>query len=325
MPLSHLSPRRAAGAVAWLLVGLLGCQETKPTDTTGPELLAAKGGGGGPGPKVKQAVPNEAPQGTTLVVRVIGSGFDDGSTVEFTLAGDSTLDMVVDIGLSTFIDEQNLDVHLTIALDAEVESYDIEVTTSRGKKGIGSEKFSVKLKGGPPQDSVVSVTFRGAFGGASGDGVLSDNGDSYDGVILELGNLKLDVRASVSTRKLCLDFGGQDDAPRNNLFCDDGWLTTSRADDRPGGFLEMTVGDSMTTVVQVTWVIDGFNWFLRFGMDCMDDDAGARGDVNRISANTWTLEGTNATLCKMPVKGRPLVTQVGDGVFSMPFKLTIVQ
>lgn len=317
MPFSHLSPRRAAGAVAWLLVGLLGCQETQPTDTAGPELLAAKGGGGGggPGPKVKAAVPDEAPQDTTLTVRVIGSGFDDGSTVRFLLAGQSAPKMVVNS--STFVNEDSLDVNVTIALDADVASYDIEVTTLRGKKGIGSEKFSVKLKGGPPQDSVVSVTFRGA----SGDGVLSDGGGSYDGVILELGNLRLDVRASVSTRKLCLDFDGQDGAPSN--LCDDAWLTTSRADDPPGGFLEMPVGTSMTTAIQVSWVIDGFNWFLRFGMDCMDDDAVARGDVNRLAADTWTLEGTTATLCKMPVKGRPLVTKVGE--FSMPFKLTIVK
>ncbi|MCZ6756405.1 MAG: hypothetical protein O7E49_13935, partial [Gemmatimonadetes bacterium] len=178
MPFSHLSPRRAAGAVAWLLVGLLGCQETQPTDTAGPELLAAKGGGGGggPGPKVKAAVPDEAPQDTTLTVRVIGSGFDDGSTVRFLLAGQSAPKMVVNS--STFVNEDSLDVNVTIALDADVASYDIEVTTLRGKKGIGSEKFSVKLKGGPPQDSVVSVTFRGA----SGDGVLSDGGGSYDGV-----------------------------------------------------------------------------------------------------------------------------------------------
>ena len=317
MPRSHLTPRRAAGAVAWLLVGLLACQETQPTDPAGPDLLSAKGGGGGPGPKVKAAVPNEAPQDTTLTVRVIGSGFDDGSTVKFLLAGQSAPKMVVNS--STFVNEDSLDVNVTIEVDADVASYDIEVTTLRGKKGIGSEKFSVKLKGGPPQDTVVSATFRGALG----DGVLSDGGGSYDAVILELGNLRLDVRASVSTRTLCLDFPVEAGAPSD--LCDDAWLTTSRADDPPGGFLEMPVGTSMTTVVQVSWVIDGFNWFLRFGMDCDDNPDGRtpRADVTHADAATWTVEGTTAVLCQMPVKGRPRVVEVGE--FGMPFKLTIVQ
>ena len=257
MPLSHLSPRRAVGAVAWLLVGLLACSETEPTDPAGPSVLAAKGGGGGAGPKVKEAVPSEAPQDTTLTVRVIGSGFDDGSTVRFLLAGQSAPKMVVDT--STFIDGNNLDVDVTIALDADVASYDIEVTTLRGKKGIGSEKFSVKLKGGPPQDSVVSATFRDA----AGDGVVSDTNGAYQAVILELGNLRLDARKDIP-RKLCFKFGGP--GPSRDDLCDDGYLTTSFADVE-GGFTMMAVGDSMLTEAQVTWVIDGYNWFLRFGMD----------------------------------------------------------
>jgi len=263
---------------------------------------------------VNEAVPNEAPQDTTLVVRVIGSGFDDGTTVKFLLAGQSAPKMVVNS--SIFVNDKNLDVNVTIAIDADVASYDIEATTLRGKKGIGSEKFSVKLKGGPPQDSVVSTTFRDA----AGDGVVSDGGGAYQAVILELGNLRLDARVAIP-RQLCFDFAGQSGAP--TIDCDDGYLTTSRAG-VAGGFLGMPAGSSMTTAVQVTWVIDGYNWFLRFGMDCsMDDDAGNRAVVTHADATTWTLEGSTATLCKMPVKGRPRAELVG--VYGMPFKLTIVK
>lgn len=318
MPLTHLTPRRAAGAAAWLLMGLLACQETQPTDPSGPELLAAKGGGGGggPGPKVKEAVPNEAPQDTTLTVRVIGSGFDDGSTVKFLLAGQSAPKMVVNS--STFVDEQNLDVNVTIALDADVASYDIEVTTLRGKKGIGSEKFSVRLKGGAPVDIPVSVSFRDA----AGDGVVSDGAGTYsNALILDIGNLQLDARND-NPRELCFNFDGQAGAP--SVVCDDGFMTTSFPD-MPGGLTVMAVGSTMTTAVQATWVIDGFNWALRFGMDCdlNPDGRTPRADVAHADAATWTVEGTTAVLCQMPVKGRPRVEEVG--VFSMPFKITIAQ
>lgn len=320
MPLSHLSPRRAAGAVAWLLVGLLACSETEPADPASPSVLAAKGGGGGggPGPKVKEAVPNEAPQGTNLVVRVIGSGFDRGSTVLFLLDCDTALKMVVES--SEFIDEQNLDVDVTIDPLADVASYDIEVTTTRGKKGIGSEKFSVRLKGGAPVDIPVSVTFRDARA-APIDGVTSDNGGPYtNAVILDIGNLQLDARKDIP-RELCFKFDGQS-GPSRDDFCDDGYLTTSFPD-VDGGLAMMVVGNTMTTEAQVTWVIDGYNWFLRFAHGC-DLNAGVdnRAVVTHPDATSWTLEGVTAVLCRMPVKGRPRVEKVG-GVFIMPFKITI--
>ncbi len=87
----------------------------------------------------------------------------------------------------------------------------------------------------------------------------------------------------------------------------------------------MAVGSTMSTTAQVTWVIDGFNWFLRFGMDChLDLDVRTpRALVTHADAATWTVEGATAVLCQMPVKGRPRVAEVG--VYSMPFHLTIVQ
>lgn len=99
---------------------------------TGPDasILAAKGGGGG-GPKVTGVDPNSAPQGTTLDIRVIGSGFEDGSVVTLLLAGKST--PKIRTISTTFGDENNLTAKVTIAVDAEIALYDIEVTPPRGR------------------------------------------------------------------------------------------------------------------------------------------------------------------------------------------------
>ena len=67
-----------------------GCQ---PNDPAGPTVtgvqLGARGGGmgGGGGPKVDAADPPSASPNTTLNVRVLGSGFDDGSVASFTING----------------------------------------------------------------------------------------------------------------------------------------------------------------------------------------------------------------------------------------------
>jgi hypothetical protein len=140
-----------AGIVGVALCGVLlvlqACAD--PPTQPDPDISFAKGGGGG-GPAVDAADPNSAPQDITLDVRVIGSGFDKGSAVKFLRGGQSTPKIVTNS--SSFIDRNNIIANITIAVDAEVTLYDIEVTTSRGKKGIGSELFSVKEKGKPGDD-----------------------------------------------------------------------------------------------------------------------------------------------------------------------------
>jgi hypothetical protein len=276
--------------------------------------------------RVTEAIPSEAPQETTLTVEVFGSGFDDGSEVRFLGPDGSATGM--DVVTSPFMTpDETLIAELTIAADADVALYDIEVTTSRGKKGIGSEKFSVKLKGAPT-DLPVSATFRGVTGDESGDGILSDGGGAYEeAVILVIGNLMLDARVDI-LRELCFDFDGQSGAPFGGAFCDDGYLTTADPD-LEGGLPAMGVGSTMTTRGQVTWVKKdaagkGYNWFLRFGMNCESADVGSdRLTVLHPDESTWTLEGAHAVLCKMPTKGRPVAMAAGE--FSMPFKLTLVK
>ena len=325
MPKQQSLTLRLIALAACALTGLLACTESQSSNLTEPSVLAAKGGPAGAKVRVTEAIPSEAPQEITLDVEVIGSGFDDGSVVEFLLAGQSTTK--VNVNSSQFMSDKKLIAELTIAADADVALYDIEVTTSRGKKGIGSEKFSVKLKGAPTA-LPVSATFRGVTGDLSGDGVLSDEGGTYEeAVILVIGNLMLDARKDIP-RQLCFDFGTESGAPFGGAFCDDGYLTTADPD-QEGGFPAMGVGSTMTTRGQVTWVKQdaagkGYNWFLRFGMNCESADVGAdRLTVVHPDESTWTLEGTHAVLCKMPTKGRPVAVAAGE--FSMPFKLTLVK
>jgi hypothetical protein len=306
------TPDRRPGPIIilGLLVCLAACADAGPTEPPPPLTLGAKAAAP---PKVNQAVPATAPQDTMLTVRVIGSGFDHGSAVRFLLDRKTAPGM--EVSATRFVSADSLDVDLTVAANAEVAFYDIEVTTLRGKKGIGTEMFEVKLKGAP-QEMPVVVTFRDA----AADGVKSDLGGSYDAVFRIIGNLFLDARDRDLGRKLCMWFQGQPDAPDD--ACDFGYLSTADPE-TPGGFPAMDVGSAMMTVAQVTWVMAGYNWFLRFGQeDCGTGSAvDNRATVTHPDENTWILEGAGACLLSMKVKGRPEVLPVG--FFSMPFQLTV--
>lgn len=93
--------------------------------------------------------PTGAPQDTTLDVEVSGSGFDDGSTVELTLAGVPT--EKVRTNSTRYRNSRTLIANITIAADAQVNLYDVEVTPASSKKGIGTEMFEVfyKVKSAP--------------------------------------------------------------------------------------------------------------------------------------------------------------------------------
>ena len=146
--------------VAVTALAAVACSDGAMSPENAPVL--AKGGGGG-GPSVNAADPNSAPQDTTLEVRVIGSGFDEGSTVTFLLAGESTPKIVTNA--STFVSSDTLIANITVAADADTALYDIEVTTSRGKKGQGSELFAVRAKQNDGPAYSVEVTELGTLDG----------------------------------------------------------------------------------------------------------------------------------------------------------------
>ncbi|KPJ92265.1 MAG: hypothetical protein AMS18_07765 [Gemmatimonas sp. SG8_17] len=130
------------------------CAQDEPTEPTVSDITLAKGGGG-PGPKVDEAIPPDAPQDTTLDVQIIGSGFDDGSEVTMTLDG------IPSDGVRTnstqFVSATELRANITIDLEADTALYDVEVMTRRGKKGVGVDMFRVRLKGSSPETPLRDV------------------------------------------------------------------------------------------------------------------------------------------------------------------------
>src|SRR5688500_2149477 len=85
-------PRSRGWADCFAAVFLVGCAEVAHTDPIADlALRQAKGsGGGGGGPSVKTTSPRSAPRGTTLNVRVLGSGYVQGSRAVWALNGDTT-------------------------------------------------------------------------------------------------------------------------------------------------------------------------------------------------------------------------------------------
>jgi hypothetical protein len=104
--------------------------------------------GGGSGPTVKSADPDSGLRNTTIDVRVLGSGFDNGSKAVWALTGDTTFATTkIKTNSTRFVRSGELVANITIASDAPLASFDIQVLTAGGKKGIGIELFTVKETG----------------------------------------------------------------------------------------------------------------------------------------------------------------------------------
>jgi hypothetical protein len=135
---------------------------SSPLDVPSPARLDARLGraSSGSGPTVTSALPDSAPQDTTLDVQISGSGFGSGSNATFELQG--VVDSRVHVNSTKYVTSTELIANVTIASDAIVSQYDVAVTTSSGKKGIGSDAFTVTLKNALPAwtiDATQSVNF----------------------------------------------------------------------------------------------------------------------------------------------------------------------
>jgi hypothetical protein len=315
-------------------MGLLSCQSERPTEPTVIGISAAKGGGGGRGPAVAvdEAVPPIASQNTTLDVRVLGSGFDDGSAATFKINGSAVSQ--VRTNSTTFVTAEELEANITVDADAPLDFYDIEVVTTRGKKGIGADLLKVVKEG-----SLFDATFRDD----PADGMVSDGNESYD-VELDV-YFTLDARAPRAgrrgnVRKLCFNFHGQlepaqvgfSDQPNAEVLCDDGWLTTGvenfLEDNQTEGVAlsEMAVGAIQRSRLGGFYVREGFNWIVTWGKDCDNNPIPAdRAFITRVSGAVWTIDATTMTLCKLAVKGpKKDDGEVASGLV-MPVKITLTE
>jgi uncharacterized membrane protein len=135
--------RGVARAFAAIAVLALACTDPQGTESDSVELASAKPSSGDP--TVASADPAAAPQDTTLDVHVLGSNYDQGSRVDFSRGG--VVDPKLRVNSTTFTSSRELVANVTVAPDAATVSYDIVVTISSGKKGIGTEKFAVLVPG----------------------------------------------------------------------------------------------------------------------------------------------------------------------------------
>lgn len=130
-----------------LILGLAtfwACADSPSPSGPTPSAIALARAGSGNGPTVKSTSPDSATIDTTLNVRVLGSGFDQGSRANWAFKGVVSEKIVTNSTL--FVSSTELVANITIAQNANIGSHDVIVTTSSGKGGIGTELFVVTMQ-----------------------------------------------------------------------------------------------------------------------------------------------------------------------------------
>lgn len=125
-----------------LMIAALACSEATPTESLDLTPSAARQTTSGP--VVTSTVPASGARGTTLDVRILGSGFDAGSTAQWAIDGIPSGKVVVNS--TSYVTSKELRANITIASDADVTFYDVIVTSKGGKPGIGTETFEVTIQ-----------------------------------------------------------------------------------------------------------------------------------------------------------------------------------
>lgn len=142
------------------VVTAIACTDDPPTAPRTPTLAFAKASGGA-SPKVSSTDPSSGPRNSTLFVRVLGSGFTQGTRAIWALNGDTTYAVTkVKTNSTSFVSSGELVANITIQSDASLSLYDVVALTTDGKKGIGIECFTV---------TVMGITDLGTLGGFESD------------------------------------------------------------------------------------------------------------------------------------------------------------
>ena len=127
-----------------LAIAVTGCTDpVTPRGPGGPTVVALKAAAT-TGMTVTSTSPSEGQEATTIDVTIGGSGFEVGAVASFPLNGVD--DPRVHVNSTRFVSSGQVVANLTIASDALTVRYDVVVTNTTGKKGIGSEMFAVVLK-----------------------------------------------------------------------------------------------------------------------------------------------------------------------------------
>jgi hypothetical protein len=176
MPPNCLLPARLLPAFLTILG--LGCGDQSPPTAPDGAPTFAKGSAGGV--SVTTADPAFGRQGTAgLLVRVLGSGFDQGSRASWERGG--APDPQITVNSTVFVSSSELRANIDIANDADIDLYDVAVYTAGGRKGIGTEKFEVTTATviSDPADYTVArgISDAGLVVGGTGDNAFFDTGE----------------------------------------------------------------------------------------------------------------------------------------------------
>ena len=122
--------------------------------------FAAKPAGGGKGGKVtvESATPNSVIQTNDEDVSILGTGFDNGSTVRFLVTG-TTDDTQIDVSPAQYISSTELRVHIKTTGSTAAVEYDIEVQATSGRKGKGTTLFKVEKSNGTCTDLLPTFAY----------------------------------------------------------------------------------------------------------------------------------------------------------------------
>jgi len=128
--------------------------------------FAGKPGGGGKGGKVtvELATPNSVIQTNEEDVTIVGTGFDNGSSVRFLITG-TTDDSQIEVGSAQYISSTELKVHIKTNGSTATVDYDIEVQAASGRKGKGTTLFKVQqadvaCTGSEPKEPTIAYVTR---------------------------------------------------------------------------------------------------------------------------------------------------------------------
>jgi hypothetical protein len=122
-----LVERHVPGLLVFLV--LAGCGSDTPTAPTESAVVRAVD------PTVTSTNPAAAKRDTTLDVQILGSGFDRGSRVDFTLSGVPD-PAKIRTHSTTYATSSKLIANITISADAPLDRYDVLVTVLADDRGV---------------------------------------------------------------------------------------------------------------------------------------------------------------------------------------------
>lgn len=269
------------GAVLLACVALEACRQDVPTSADRRAIVTAADE-----VTVSATDPSSAPQDTTLDVAVFGSGFDRGSRADFAL--DGVPSDKVRTNSTKFANPKKLIANITIAADAVPDRYDVIVTTSQGKRGIGIELFEVRLKsgrGGSGETALYTIVLTGD--------IQNDPAHPMTGIPLDPANPFASL--SVSDAWLLLPSGG---TAGNESVCDDDGRTDDlgRTVEGFGGFAGIWRGEFSLTRTRVFNKRKQGGAHISYLANQQDADGGyMNGVVNNAPVESTDLNG-NPTL-----------------------------